>query len=260
MNQLEKIFLGISLVAIMLFSPASTCQAGEYTVLTNILPPIKFEKDGKVQGVAGDTLIKVMEMAGESIETHDIQVVPWAQAYQNTLDNPDTICLAMAKTPQREKLFKWVGPIYTTKLGLIAKKARMIDLSGIEDAAEYTIGTVTDSAPEKLLIAKGIPAEDLVRSAKTEEAIHLLVENKIDLFSFAKTPVFYSMLQKRINPDDYQMVLELRTVDLFIAFNKATDDELIHKLQAALDELKTIGPNGRSEYDAIVGKYFTPFM
>ena len=35
----------------------------------------------------------------------------------------------MARTPEREHLFKWVGPINTLSIGLIAKKSSHVTIS-----------------------------------------------------------------------------------------------------------------------------------
>lgn len=237
---------------------ASSVLAKDFSVLTNQLPPIKFEKDGEVQGIAGDILIEIMTMAGIPLDRSDFKIVPWKEAYDTTLNTPNTICLAMAQSVQRKPLFKWVGPIYITRIGLIAPKCEGIKVDDLSTLKSRSIATIIDSFPEKFLIRKGLDPASFTRFGKTENAIRALVDEKVDMLAFAQSPTFYTMLQEGVDPNDFELVYEMRTVDLYIAFNKATDDALIAKLQTALEKLKTNKKNGMSAYDRIIFKYFRP--
>jgi len=166
----------------------------------------------------------------------------------------------MARTPQREHLFKWVGPVYTTKLGLISKKKRNIHLETLEDTKELTISTFIDSTMDNILLAKGVPNDRLVRKQRVSEAMDLLITDKVDLLAYTLTPTLYSLQLKGIDPTDYEMALEMRTVDLYIAFNKTTEDALINKLQTAFETMKKPNSDGESPYDRIISHYFLPKM
>lgn len=254
MNTLRNICFTLLM---MLVLPLAS-QAGDFSVLTNSMPPIKFAQEGQAKGVAGDVLNIIMKSAGHTISSSNVHTTTWTEAYNRTLTTPHTLCLAMARTPQREELFKWVGPIYTTRLGLLAKRSRNIHLTNLDDTTNYSIGTLVDSVMENILITENVPATRFIRREKIEDIVDLLVNDKIDLLAFTQTPTFHILLQKGIDPSLYEMALELRTVDLYIAFNKSTDDTLIHKLQNALDTMKKPGPGGKSRYDTIVQSYFLP--
>ncbi|MDC0336217.1 ABC transporter substrate-binding protein [Pseudodesulfovibrio sp.] len=227
-------------------------------MLTNSMPPIKSMQGGKIHGIAGDVLITLLASADITIPTENMHLVPWKEVYARTRDNPGTIALAMARTPEREDLFKWVGPIYTTKLGLIGKKKRKLVIKKVEDLTKYRISTFIDSTMENLLIAANIPEDSLSRNTKVEHAIYQLALDEVDLLAFAKTPAFYLMQHEGLDPDEYAMVFEMRTVDLYLAFNKATDDELIRAFQMELDTLKKPDANGMSAFDSMLTKYFRP--
>lgn len=232
--------------------------AVDFTVLVNQLPPIKLIQNGQLHGIAGDILTEIMVKQDIRISRERIHAVPWKDAFSRTLNTPGTICLTMARTPDRISLFKWVGPIYRTKIGLIAKKERDISLLNIRSISRYRVGTVSNSAPEKLLLKAGVSPEQLDRSNTASKAVERLATGKVDMLSFAQTPTFYTMVNNDINPNDYEMIHELTTLDLYIAFNKETDDQLIHKLQRTLDELRAPKSNGMSRYDEIISKYFVP--
>ena len=80
---------------------------------------------------------------------------------------------------QREKLFKWVGPITDLTMGLVGLKTNSIKLQSIEDADKYRIGTIRDGAPEQLVLAAGIEESNLERIASPEANIKKLHAGRI---------------------------------------------------------------------------------
>ena len=52
-----------------------------------------------------------------------IKVMDWDEAYQITLEKPDTIIFSLTKIAERKNKFKWVGPIATKLLVFICKEA-----------------------------------------------------------------------------------------------------------------------------------------
>lgn len=243
--------------SVLLWLPASVL-AGDFTVLTNQLPPIKMVEDGRATGIVGDVLVRLLAEAGMTLDKGEMKDTPLTEAYDTVRDRPGTIFLALVRSPQREKDFKWVGPVYTTTMGFIAKKSRALRIRKVGDMAPLVVGTIRGSIAERMAIDFGIPEKRLQRYAGTPEAVEGLFKGEIDLLAFPKSPAFYFMLQKNIDPNDYESVLEMQSAVFYIAFNRATDDALIAKLQAALEAMQRPGPDGQSEYDHIVFRYFRP--
>lgn len=248
------------ILSLTLFGSVNQALSKDFTVVVNSLPPIKYVNDGYLTGIAGDILIALMDKAEIPLDADDVVVLPFKQAYDRTKKTPNTVSVALAKTPDREGDFKWVGPIYTSKVGFIAKKKNAIQLTSLLDAMNFSIGSVDGSAPVKKLYSLGFPEESINLTATTTQAFHLLAQGKFNLIAFPMSPAFHIMMHEGIDPRDYEMVLEYHSIDLYIAFNNATDDKLIAKLQATLDDFKRPGPDGTSVYGRIVSKYFTPNM
>ncbi|MDC0336216.1 hypothetical protein OAN24_04915, partial [Pseudodesulfovibrio sp.] len=125
---------------------------------------------------------------------------------------------------------------------------------------KYTIGSVTKSGPEKKLLKEGFQEGKLISSTRTADAIRLLAEDEVDLLVFTVSPCYHVMLQAGINPQDYELVHELGSLDLYIAFNPDTADGVITQFQNALNEIRTPDSNGTIIYNAIVLKYFRPII
>jgi len=257
-KSIMKIFYSLIYTTLTILTFTLCSHAGDFTVLTNQLPPIKMVKDGMATGMVGDVLTVIMKENGCPLEPGDTKQTPVAAAYNTVRDTPNHIFLALVRSPQREAHLKWVGPVYTSTMGFIAKKERQISISSAEDTRPYTIGSIKESASERMAITMGVNKERLVRFDGTSEALDKLVNGKIDLLIFPKSPAFYIMLGKNVDPDKYEEVYSIKSVDFYVGFNKNTDDELIGKLQESLDRMKQPDPSGMSPYQQIIGKYFKP--
>lgn len=229
--------------------------AGEIRIVTNQLPPLKYEKDGIAQGITVDILREIFAKIGKPFKLEDIQTMSWARAYEDTLTIPDTIILSIAMTEERKPLFKWVGPIYTIQLALIGKRRMGYEIEHAPDAARYKVGTLRHTAPEELLFKQGFPASAAYPIAKTEQALRMLKDNRIDLFAHTADSSFFMMPELGMDPSKYEVYYVIKDVDLYIGLNKSFSDEFVVEMQMALDALKESGPGGESPYDRIIGKY-----
>ncbi|WP_407644451.1 transporter substrate-binding domain-containing protein [Dongshaea marina] len=78
------------------------------------LSPNNFVEKGELKGAAVELLLAASKQAGSPVSKADIKVYPWARAYNDALKGPNKVVFATTRTKEREKLFKWAGPIVTT--------------------------------------------------------------------------------------------------------------------------------------------------
>lgn len=250
-----KAFTFILILSVILTVSSAAPAQQTFNIMAEALPPFNFEQNGIVHGISVDALIRIMEKVGNPIERSSIAVVPWARGYKIVQEEPGSVLFSMARTEERDPLFKWVGPITDLTLGLIAPKEEQIVINALEDAKAYKIGTVRDGAPEQLVISGGIEESLLDRISDPGLNIKKLQAGRIDMFAFNVPTTFYLMLQMGLDPGDYEVVYTLKETGLYFAFHKATADELIARLNTALQELKTPDPTGKSDFDALVETY-----
>ncbi len=72
-------------------------------------------------------------------------------------------------------------------------------------------------------------------------AVQHRIDGDIDRLAFPKSSAFYLLTPKGIPLTDYAVVFEMKPLDLFIGFNKNTNNGLINALQTALDTMKFRG-------------------
>jgi len=107
----------------------------------------------------------------------DIKIYPWIRGYILTCQNQNTVLFATARTPEREELFKWVGPIVKDKKSvIISKKSKNIKTNTIKDLKKYRIGTIKEDVAGQLLRKEGL-----------EESIIPSVDIKINLTRLSRS-------------------------------------------------------------------------
>jgi len=243
--------------ATLCLSPA---LAGEFIVLSNHLPPIKMVEQGIATGFAGDLLAHLLEKNGHAVSRDSKEVSTLSEGYAMVRGTPNTVFLGVERTHNREKNFKWVGPICEVNLGFIGHTGRDLKINSVGDANRYKVGTIKGSGSERLALQMGLAQEQVIRVDTPQEAIKLIADGTVDLVVMPKSPVFYGMLQNRIDPKQYDIIYEMESVELYFAFNKSTNNALIRELQGSLNSLRSSDSSRTSEYDNIIRRYFVPLI
>ena len=244
-----------SLFLALIFSSSylTASNIDDFKIMTETYPPYNMKSNKKLQGISVDVLEHILIHMGASKRAKDFMIMPWARAYQMVQKQENTLLFSMFRTKSREKLFKWVGPIDNSIIGLLAKKVKQIKIKRFEDLSHYKIGTVHNDVAEQLLIQHGYNPERLDSISGVtaiEQSIKKLNRNRIDLFAYIANIKEWKLNIKDFDPHDYEMVYVLEQQALYYAFNKNTSDDLIERMQHILDEMKQSG-----EYESIVRHY-----
>lgn len=242
--------IALLLGALLGATPAAAADPARLTLLTEENAPFNFTDGRAVRGIAVDLLAAALREAGRPEGLADIQVVPWARAYDAAQAQPGTVLFSMARTQEREGLFAWVGPIYKAQIGLVARASRNIRIGGPADLAGYTIATVRDGAPEQLLVKAGVPERALDRGNGIEANLRKLLAGRVDMVAFNVPAIRYNLARLGADPADFPVVFVLKELDLHYAFHRGTDPALLRSIQGALDRVKASGA-----YEAIVRRY-----
>lgn len=221
-------------------------------VVTENLAPYNMVERGEITGLSTEIVQAVLNEVGVSPR---IEVLPWARAYDVALHSDNVLIYSIARTPQREHLFKWVGAIAPTQWFLFSLAERPIVLNSLEDAKRYQVATVNQDVGEQYLLAHGFQLGKQLQSSSTYELnyqklkvdhVELWISNELNAVS---------LMQK--NGDDANSMVrslalpELSSRDgLYMAFSLGTPDEVVARYQSALRKIRNGGI-----YDAIVKKW-----
>lgn len=228
-------------VVLLALAGATVTHAESLVLLTENLAPFNmsvsggnFAKNEGVSGISSDTMRAVCERA--QVECQQILRFPWGRVYQQTLNEAGYGLFSVARTAERESLFKWVGPLASNEWVLMAKGDSPIVLNDLQGAAGYTIGGYKGDAKSQHLIDRGLSVQTTLRD---NENVSKLEKGQIDLWVTANPTGRFIAKQEGVR--GLKVVQHFHTVELYLALNKDTPDELVVKLQAALDALKADG-------------------
>jgi polar amino acid transport system substrate-binding protein len=189
---------------------------------------------GSVVGSSADIVKAAMVKLGNNIP---IEVMLWAQAYDLTLSNPGTGLFSMARSPEREHLFMWVGPIGSYENWLYVKKGSDLRVSSLDEAkAVEKIAVVKDEAGQLKLADQGFI--NFVYTDTSVDGLKKLMSGQADLWMGTREGINIVAAKAGVNPDDLQPVVFVLRSDLYLAFNKNTDYATVEAWQKALDSLK----------------------
>lgn len=231
-------------IALWLLSAVSLVCAEPLVLLTENLPPFSmaasggnFAKDADVQGISSDTVRALCSKAQQECQL--ILRFPWDRLYKQALDSKGYGLFSTIRTPEREALFKWVGPIAVSDWVLLAKADSAITLDSLDQAGAYKIGGYRNDAISQFLIDRGVTVQT---SLQDKENLNKLEKGVIDLW--ATDDVGGRYMAKQSSLGALKVVHRFNSADLYLALNKETPDELVQKLQKALDEMRAQGELG----------------
>jgi polar amino acid transport system substrate-binding protein len=162
--------------------PPPHAEDAPVRIVTELLPPFSYEKDGRIVGASTDVVRAVMEKAGLR---YSIALFPWRRALDTALHEKNVFIYTVARTREREKKLVWVGRICLRKLALYCLAARedllRRPLSELHDA---TIAVVQGDASEQRLRALGFGDRNLhvLRDAAAPLASAHVLEGRSDFF------------------------------------------------------------------------------
>lgn len=241
------------LLTTLLFLVSTTfVNASDIKLMTENYPPYNMEVNGELQGLTIEVTEAILKELGLKQNKFDIELLSWSKVYSTTLNNKNHM-ISATRTTKREKLFKWVGPVSKTTIGIIALKSKKIIIKDSSDLKKYKIGAVKKDIGETLLLVNNVPKKNIQVLDGTNSlanAFYKLERDKIDMFAYETKVARYSADLNGYDIDDYEVIYTLKNAELHFAFNRLTPDATIQKWQKALDEIKANGI-----YSKIIEKY-----
>lgn len=230
--------------ALLLMASAARAEIDpNYNVvlLTENFPPYNMANNGKnfaqddnIDGIAADVVREMFKRAGVSYSL--TLRFPWDRIYKLALEKPDYGVFVTARLPEREELFKWVGPIGPDDWILLARGDSNLVVNNLQQAKQYRIGAYKGDAIAEHLEKQGL---EPVTSLRDQENARKLDSGQIDLWATGDPAGRYLARQEGIS--GLKTVLRFHSAQLYLALNREVPDEVVQKLQSELDKMRTEG-------------------
>ncbi len=227
-------------------------QAEPYQVVTEEWAPYNYVENNQLTGMATEIVQAIMALTGDHFE---VVVLPSMRATQTLQTRPKTILYSMFRTPQREPLYKWVGPIVEESIHpwqLAHGHPPVYSLEQLQQAEQLTTrhaGLVPDR-----LRAMGFTNLD-PSAGESEQLYRMLLAGRTDfIIGDTDSGVAYYSRQLSIGRGFLRQIpIEIYRASLYIAFSRDSDDETVQAWARALAQLRYSG-----ELERIQRRYERP--
>lgn len=224
----------LSIIISLWLTPVMGFAAEEIMVVTEDFPPFNYIENGNICGLATDVVKEMLKSL--SVSDKLITVMPWARAYKLAMSQENVLIYSIVRCAEREKDFKWVGKLTTLRMSFVKLKIRDdIKVESIDDLRKYRMGLTRETAPEHILSKFNIQAKE--RLSRDDQVLNMLLTGRIDIMPTYGC-AFKALIKKHgYNKELFEKVFCLKeeSKDLYIAFSKQTDDELVKKYQKAFE-------------------------
>jgi len=228
-----------SLSAIAFVAAAGAAQAQTIAFLTEQNPPFNFAQGGKPAGISTDIVNEMNKRAGV---TGRFEILPWDGAFRRAQTDKDTCLYSTARLENREKLFRWIGPIATNKWVLIARKDFTGTIKSDADARKYKIGAVKTDAKAEFLRAKAITnIFESDSEAQIPPKLFLRKDDPARIDLWVSGLYSYRTVADKARAGSVKVVHVVGEQELYVACSPRTSDSAFKKLDAAVQAMRKDG-------------------
>ena len=221
-------------------APSPASSPPRLYITTELSAPSSMLDGSRVVGIATDKVREAMDRAGIA---YTIEMLPWKRAYNAALQRPDACVYSTTRTPDREPLFKWVGPTDIAQWVLVGRTDRKLQLRTLEDARGLRIGTYNGDARDAYLRERGFTTDPTSNDLSNPQKLML---GRIDLWAASlrsgSTVLARYGYDKQIVP-----LLVFNEIGVYLACNRAVPNDVIARLNTAFDQIAQDGTGRRIE-------------
>ncbi len=208
-------------------------------VVLEVSPPHQTFDNGQVAGLSTEVVELMLQQAGLQPR---YEVYPWARAFRLAASTPNVLIYNMARTPEREGQFDWIGKVARYQFGLLKLTSRYdIKVQQLSDIHGYVVGAQReDFAVEWLKNVAKQPANRLQLQPDVVETWRLFAKGKLDLMIDDPNAIQAMLDKHQLTRADVQFVLFVPELELYswIAIKKGSDPALVLRLRQAYAQIE----------------------
>ncbi len=211
-----------------------------YQVFTEELPPVHYTLHGQRVGIATDIVRAIFAEAGLRCA---ISSYPWKRTYAKVLHTPASFVYTINRTPQRERLFHWIGPILPKRTYLYRLSSRDdIEVRGMDDLKRYRTAVILGYALTSRLTAAGLrPGRELVVCPDKDNQMRVFLSGRADLVTGNEYTIGRALKTSGRQRDAVTPALLMNEQGYYLGANLQTPATVIDSLRRANDRVQASG-------------------
>lgn len=252
---MKRLLRGLMLGASMLMATVQAASLPAMVVVTEDARPLHYVWQGQLQGEAPPLIDLLLQEAGIH---YSQQVYPWARAYMMASSLPNVLIYSIARTPEREAQFHWVGKLLTVQYAMYALQTRQdIRARTVEDLHNYRLGVTANDVRANWLREQGIrevspdnrTGMDVTHNGLSN--MRKLLQGRVDMVPTSAVGLRSFCLTENIDCSRFRRVMVLPfSVDLYVAASLQTPRPVVQALRGAYDRI-----NRNGSYQRLMAPY-----
>lgn len=207
--------------------------ADPITFYTEEYPPYNFiNEQGEIDGISTRLLQDALADIDQPVR---FLLVPWARALSEAKLRPGNCVYSTARTPEREAMFRWVGPLVATEWAAFAVSGRGINATRLEELKGLRVGSFHEDAISNYVEDRGV---EVVNASRDSENLKRLTSGIIDVW--VTGPDVAAAVAGRAGVE-LDRLFTFRRSELYLACHKSIPSSFLEQLQARVDQLKEEG-------------------
>jgi polar amino acid transport system substrate-binding protein len=172
---MRMLFINLRLSCILAFCCSANASALDTKLIltTEDYPPFNIidPNSGNISGISTEKVKEIMHRAGAS---YTITAYPWARSFQMARTDANTCVFSTTRSPERETMFKWVGPLVKNNWYIFARADDRRKPKSLEDLRPYVMGTYRNDAVAEFLTSKDFKTD--IANADADNPRKLLLQ------------------------------------------------------------------------------------
>jgi methyl-accepting chemotaxis protein len=214
------------------------------------LPPYQYIAEDKITGV----FTEIVELLLADLhEEASIEFMPWAEAIAMAQDEPEIFLLTALRTAQREKQFRWIGPVVPDKHYLFRLSNRNdIKVRSAGDLKDYRLGSVANNYSYKYFIDNGVPEQNIHAVKVHSMNIQNLLLGEVDMIPMSTLQLTHQLQMMKRDMGDVTpaFLIDSFPTDAYLAVSVSTPDEVFSKYEEGFERIRKT-----REFKEILKKY-----
>lgn len=213
-----------------------TTVAQPVVVVTEHLAPFQIVgPDGSITGLNTDRVRSAFDQANIPYTLYSNE---WTVSYQQALKNRDVCIYSLARIPEREDMFAWIGELSSMNAFFYSNPDSDIELSRFDDAKRFRVAAMENDVSLTYLKSKGFIENQNLYTVKNYSSLLQLLDKRsdiIDLILLSDDLLAYRQSGQK-NPAKFRKhdnFIAMK-IDFNLACNVNTKPMLIDKLSQAL--------------------------
>lgn len=208
-------------------------------------PPLVMKGEaGKPIGIAAEAAAQAAQLAGFGVRMPEM---PWKRAQMQVQQDADSCLTPFTRSPEREKLYRWVGLVLESKQSFFINTHHPLALNSLDDVKGKRVVALLGSSVVEYLRKNNIPFSVL---PTPEEAERELSAGVADIWAVHDVVAAYTIKQVGAPADNFREALQMQPTGIYLACSLKMSDATALKLSRAFQQLRESG-----KLEKIVAKY-----